>query len=182
MNLPHKTIDISSLNSLLDGLPNTLLGLGGGNRPGKSVESLSSKTTCVAPGAVEAPLGLQLLHMCAATYGIAHGFRSMVWAVHKDDDTGHEGWIQEYVSRFNSMMQFAGYTFEIETPFLSIRKADLLRQAFMQSAPLDLSFSCLEKGAEVHCDKCQGCKERERAFSLAGISQASISVSSSRSA
>ena len=170
LNLPQKTIDIASLNSLLDDLPNTLLGLGGGNRPGKSVESLASKTTCVAPGAVEAPLGLQLLHLCAAIYGISHGFNSMVWAVHKDDDTGHEGWIAEYVTRFNSLMLFTGYTFQIETPFLSVRKADLFKQAAAKGAPLELSFSCLTRGADVHCGKCQGCKEREHAFLLAGIS------------
>jgi 7-cyano-7-deazaguanine synthase len=169
LQLPHKVVEIAALNSLLDGIPNTLIGLGGANPLNKPAILLDSKATCVGPGASEAPLGMQLLHLCAAIYGISHGFESMAWAVHKNDDICNEGWIAEYISRFNQLMNLTGHNFEIEAPFLSLTKADLVRSAYEKGAPLGLSFSCLVSGAEVHCGKCQGCVERKRAFIAAGI-------------
>ncbi len=55
----------------------------------------------------------------------------------------------------------------ILTPFAHRQKAHLVREA--ASAPLALTFSCLNPRGHQHCGACNKCAERSRAFRAAGI-------------
>lgn len=155
LSLPHKVVDISSLNALLDGLPNILISLGtGGEKKADFIE-----------GEEGAPLSSQILHTLCALHGIANNYQKMIWGVHNDDNRiAGEGWLAEYVSRFNYLLEHSGFCFRLETPFLEMSKAELLYAGYRLNAPIDMTFSCLTPGADIPCGRCAGCQERENAM------------------
>lgn len=151
LGMPHKIIDISSLNALLDGLPNILISLGTGGE----------KKSDFVHGEEGAPLSSQLLHTLCAVHGIAHGFDSMIWGVHQNDDQlAGPGWIAGYTARFNAVLEHSGFSFRLETPYLHLTKTQLMLGASTLGAPFHETFSCLTPGAKAHCGKCEACRER----------------------
>ena len=167
LNLPYKEFDISSLNSLLDGLPNVLISLGSGGE----------KKSDFAYGEEGAPLSSQLLHTLAAIHGIANGFDCMFWGVHKGDDLlAGKGWLKEYITRFNSILQHSGFSFKLEAPYLNYTKAQLVKEAYEKGAPIELTFSCITPGVENHCGVCRACIERDKVFKSIGIQNGSAVI------
>lgn len=61
-----------------------------------------------------------------------------------------------------------GYDVSIETPFIAVDKAELIRQGTELDAPLELTWSCYV-GGDTHCGRCGTCVERAEAFDLAGV-------------
>lgn len=164
LGLNHKVVNISHFNELFSDLPFTLVGLGGGNKPSKKEPSMS-KVKCVPDGSYEAPLCIQFLHTVAAMYAISHGFNSLVWAVHKDDDIVKENWITNYTKSLEESFVFSGFNFKIETPFLHLTKAELIQEGIKNGMDINSTYSCLENTDFTHCGHCQGCREREYALS-----------------
>lgn len=155
MGLPYKVVDIASLNVLLDGLPNILISLGtGGEKKADFIE-----------GEDGAPLSSQILHTLCALHGIANGYEKMIWGVHDDDNKiAGDGWIEGYVKRFNGLLEYSGFTFRLETPYLNISKAELLYAGMKAGAPIDKTFSCITPGVVIPCGRCAGCRERAKAM------------------
>jgi 7-cyano-7-deazaguanine synthase len=61
-----------------------------------------------------------------------------------------------------------GVRFRIETPLISLSKADIVRLAVEQNAPLELTWSCYE-GGEHPCGRCDSCLLRAKGFAEAGV-------------
>ncbi len=59
---------------------------------------------------------------------------------------------------------------EIEAPFLSLRKSDVIALGRELDVPLEWTLSCMQPSAGVHCGKCSKCRERRDAFREAGAS------------
>ena len=58
---------------------------------------------------------------------------------------------------------------EIETPFLSMRKADVIELGARLNVPFELTLSCMQPQENVHCGRCSKCRERLEAFREAGL-------------
>ena len=57
----------------------------------------------------------------------------------------------------------------IETPFASLRKADVIRKGVALGVPLALTLSCMQPKDGLHCGRCSKCRERRDAFREAGV-------------
>ncbi|MHB0865482.1 MAG: 7-cyano-7-deazaguanine synthase [Minisyncoccota bacterium] len=172
LSLPHTVVDVSQSGELFSDIPEIVVGLGGGNRPGKVVPGFT-KQKCVPCDKLEAPLSLAYLHMNAAIFAIAHGMSEIVWAVHADDDIP-KGWIASYVNQFNNLLDVFGYDARLLTPFLGISKLELVKRGYETGAPLEDTFSCLHNIDLTHCGQCEGCRERMFVFRKAGIPERSF--------
>lgn len=61
---------------------------------------------------------------------------------------------------------------EIERPFAAMRKSDVVRLG--AHLPLELTFSCVQPAAELHCGDCNKCAERQRGFRDAGVEDPTV--------
>jgi 7-cyano-7-deazaguanine synthase len=59
------------------------------------------------------------------------------------------------------------HTIEVVTPFSGFNKAEVL--ALGQDLPLEKTFSCVAPVGHLHCQACNKCAERRKAFAEAGI-------------
>lgn len=74
--------------------------------------------------------------------------------------------------RFFKKMQSAlseglKFPIDIETPYLKLKKIEVLRK--VSQAPWHLTFSCIQPKKHLHCGQCNKCAERKRAFKEAGV-------------
>lgn len=100
----------------------------------------------------------------------AHGFDQVWVAMHQTD---FSGWAYPDCSpEFVGAMAAAIYVgtmhkVRLVTPFLWNTKAEIVMEAAELEAPLQLTWSCY-RGGNHHCGECPTCKERIKAFSVAG--------------
>ncbi len=59
-------------------------------------------------------------------------------------------------------------TVEIEAPFSSMNKSDVIRLGKELDVPLELTLSCMQPRDGLHCGRCSKCRERRDAFAKAG--------------
>src|SRR6476620_9958287 len=57
---------------------------------------------------------------------------------------------------------------DIEAPFASLHKTDVIRLGRELQVPLDLTLSCMQPDAGRHCGRCSKCRERRDAFIESG--------------
>jgi 7-cyano-7-deazaguanine synthase len=60
-------------------------------------------------------------------------------------------------------------TIDIAAPFASLHKADVIRLGRELGVPLELTLSCMQPQAGLHCGRCSKCRERRDAFADAGV-------------
>ncbi|MFQ6108664.1 MAG: 7-cyano-7-deazaguanine synthase QueC [Candidatus Aminicenantales bacterium] len=63
---------------------------------------------------------------------------------------------------------FSQEKFRILSPFVDMKKADIIRKGIELGADFSLSISCY-RGEEIPCQKCSTCLLREKAFQEAGM-------------
>lgn len=57
----------------------------------------------------------------------------------------------------------------VDTPFVGLTKADVIRLGATLDVPFELTLSCMEPRAGQHCGRCSKCRERRDAFLATGI-------------
>ena len=62
--------------------------------------------------------------------------------------------------------------FEIDTPLTSRRKEGVVKLGIELSVPLELSMSCMNPSGDWHCGACSKCRERQDAFRVADVKDA----------
>ena len=86
------------------------------------------------------------------------------------DSSGYPDCRPEYYDAFNEVVRVGTKdgNIRIETPLISLKKADIVRLGLEVGAPFDLTWSCYsrEDGA---CGVCESCALRLRAFQAAGV-------------
>jgi 7-cyano-7-deazaguanine synthase len=83
---------------------------------------------------------------------------------------------REFLSGFAASASLAlGHDLEVVQPFASMTKAQVL--AVGRDLPLELTFSCIAPVGMDHCQSCNKCAERRKAFAEAGIQDGAASVS-----
>ena len=58
---------------------------------------------------------------------------------------------------------------QIETPFLTLEKEDVIRRGAALNVPFELTLSCMQPADGMHCGRCSKCRERRDAFRAAGL-------------
>jgi 7-cyano-7-deazaguanine synthase len=75
---------------------------------------------------------------------------------------------KEFFAGFSDLAGLAlGHRLEVVTPFAGLSKADVL--ALGRHLPLEHTFSCIAPAGDRHCQTCNKCAERRKAFAEAGI-------------
>jgi 7-cyano-7-deazaguanine synthase len=73
-----------------------------------------------------------------------------------------------FFSGFAAMAGLAlGHPLEVVTPFARLGKAEVLERG--RDLPLEHTFSCVAPVGDKHCQTCNKCGERRKAFAAAGI-------------
>lgn len=74
----------------------------------------------------------------------------------------------EFFAGFESLVNKAvGSAVKINLPFAGMKKTAVMQRG--RELPLELSFSCIQPRAGLHCGKCNKCAERQQAFADAGM-------------
>ena len=58
----------------------------------------------------------------------------------------------------------------VVAPFVTMHKSDVIRLGAELNVPFELTLSCMNPRAGLHCGQCSKCRERRDAFHEAGIS------------
>jgi 7-cyano-7-deazaguanine synthase len=66
---------------------------------------------------------------------------------------------------------------EVDAPFASMHKSDVVRLGVLLGVPLELTLSCMNPRDERHCGQCSKCRERRDAFREAGIADPTVYAS-----
>jgi 7-cyano-7-deazaguanine synthase len=60
-------------------------------------------------------------------------------------------------------------TLNIDAPFSSMHKAEVIRKGIELGVPLELTLSCMQPKDGLHCGRCSKCRERRDAFREASV-------------
>ena len=107
----------------------------------------------------------------AVSWAEVIGARKIFIGAVEQDSSGYPDCRPAYYEVFGDLIN-AGTkpetTIEIETPLISLSKAEIIRQGLALGAPLDLTWSCYQS-SDIACGVCDSCHLRRRAFEQAGV-------------
>lgn len=109
-----------------------------------------------------APFGSGIALALAASATAEAGFSELYYAVHQDDDYSDN--VPEYFGYLSAAISLGtGQPFAIRTPFLDMRKYEVISLGDDLGVPFALTWSCAV-GSEIHCGTCLACIDRREAF------------------
>ena len=100
----------------------------------------------------------------------------IVIGVNALDYSGYPDCRPEFVAAFESLANLAtragveGSRFRIQTPLMTMSKADIIRRGLLLGLDYGLTHSCYNPGAEGRpCQRCDSCVLRAKGFADAGV-------------
>ena len=143
--------------------------------PKESYEEQLKKTDG-SPVSTYVPFRNGLFLSSAAAIAISKECGVIYYGAHSDDAAGNA--YPDCSEKFNNAMNTAiyegsGQQLRIEAPFVSLCKADVVKEGLRLGAPLELTWSCYE-GGDTPCGKCGTCIDRARAFEANGVKDPAI--------
>ncbi|WP_254510731.1 7-cyano-7-deazaguanine synthase QueC [Anatilimnocola floriformis] len=105
----------------------------------------------------------------AAGWALSRKCDRVAYGAHAGDHAIYPDCRPAFVEAMRHALGLADWdTLELYTPFLTLSKADIVREGARLGVDFASTWSCYE-GGEVHCGRCGTCVERREAFALAGI-------------
>lgn len=153
LNIPHKVVDISAINSLVGGsaLTSDIV------VPEGHYEEPSMKTTVV-------PNRNMILLSLAVGYAVSLDVTEVYYGAHSGDHAIYPDCRPEFVEKMNDVCQIANYTpVTIMTPYLNHSKTAILTDGLQMGLDYGKTWTCYN-GREKACGKCGACEERLEAF------------------
>lgn len=155
-NTPHKIIDISSINELLQGssLTSEI------DVPHGHYEEESMKSTVV-------PNRNMILLSLAIGYAVSIKADNVAYAAHAGDHHIYPDCRPIFFDKMNEVSLIANYEpVNIIAPFLYLTKGEIAKIGKKLKVPYDITWTCYE-GKDEPCGKCGACIERAEALELA---------------
>lgn len=153
LNIPHKVVDISAINTLIGGsaLTDDI------DVPEGHYEEPSMKQTVV-------PNRNMILLSMAVGYAVSLEANEVYYGAHSGDHAIYPDCRPEFVNKMNDVCRIANYTqVEIVTPYLDVSKTDILTAGLAMDLDYGETWTCYN-GREKACGKCGACEERLEAF------------------
>lgn len=107
----------------------------------------------------------------AAGYAEAHGFTTLALGTNIEEAGAYPDNEAEFIERFGDLLPYVvgprAPVITIEQPVGVLTKREIVAEGLRVGAPLHLTWSCYEGGAQ-HCGECGPCFMRRRAFEMVG--------------
>jgi len=157
--IPHKVVDISSINQLIGGssLTDNI------DVPEGHYAEESMKQTVV-------PNRNMILLSMAVGYAVSIGAEAVYFGAHSGDHAIYPDCRTEFVEAMNAVCAIANYeAIAIRAPFIKADKVEILRIGIELGLDYNETWTCYN-GRDKACGKCGSCQERLEAFALNNIS------------
>ena len=153
LNVPHKIVDISAINTLIGGSSLT----SDIDVPEGHYEEESMKSTVV-------PNRNMILLSLAIGYAVSLNASKVYYGAHSGDHAIYPDCRPEFVQKMNDVSLIANYeAVEIYSPYLHVSKIDILTDGLAMGLDYGKTWTCYT-GREKACGKCGACQERLEAF------------------
>lgn len=154
-DIPHKIVDITSINELIAGSSLT----GNIDVPEGHYEEESMKQTVV-------PNRNMILLSLAVGYAVSIEAEAVYFGAHSGDHAIYPDCRTAFVDAMNSVCKIANYQeVEVRAPFLGASKIEILARGIELNLNYSETWTCYN-GREKACGKCGACQERLEAFAL----------------
>jgi 7-cyano-7-deazaguanine synthase len=155
LQVPHKIIDITTINQLLQGSSLT----SNINIPEGHYADETMRSTIV-------PNRNMILLSLAVGYAISINAKKVFYGAHTGDHAIYPDCRPEFVEKLNSVCAIANYeSVEIVTPYLHYDKGQIVKDGLLMELDYGKTWSCYN-GKDIACGKCGACFERREAFAL----------------
>lgn len=119
-----------------------------------------------------------LMLSIAYAAAVSDGAEVVACGVHAGDHHVYPDCRPAFIESFDAMQRvategFAHPKLRLFAPFVSISKADIVREGARLGVPFEETWSCYE-GGEIHCGRCGTCVERAASFAQAGVSDPTL--------
>lgn len=158
-SIPHKIVDIRSINQLLAGssLTDNI------DIPQGHYEEESMKSTVV-------PNRNMILLSLAIGYAVSIDAEAVYYGAHSGDHAIYPDCRPEFVRKMNDVSLIANYEpVRIEVPYLDNDKVEILADGLQMGLDYANTWTCYE-GRELACGQCGACVERLEAFTKNNLS------------
>lgn len=154
LNVPHKIVDISAINSIIAGssLTDDI------DVPEGHYESDNMKQTVV-------PNRNMILLSLAIGYAVSLEATKVYYGAHSGDHAIYPDCRPEFVKKMQDVAAIANYeAIDIAVPYLNNDKIEILADGLKMGLDYSKTWTCYN-GRELACGKCGACQERLEAFS-----------------
>ena len=153
--VPHKVVDVSSINQLIGGssLTDDI------DVPEGHYEEASMKQTVV-------PNRNMILLSLAVGYAVSIKAEAVYFGAHSGDHAIYPDCRTEFLMAMNEVCKIANYeSVEVRAPFINASKIEILSQGIEMGLDYAETWTCYN-GREKACGQCGACQERLEAFAL----------------
>lgn len=128
---------------------------------------------------VVVPFRNGILLSIAAGYAAAVGAEVIFYGAQGDDARFYPDCRQRFVSAISQAISSGTESnLTVRNPLGDKTKAEVIKLAIELGVPLELTWSCYLNG-DLHCGRCESCRNRKRAFEEAGIKDPTMYASQS---
>ena len=158
LGLPHKVLDIRSLQAVMAGSALT----GGSEVPEGHYEEESMKSTVV-------PNRNMILLSLATGYAVTVSADAVWFGAHGGDHAIYPDCRPEFVEKMDAVCRVANYEpVAVEAPYIRADKAEILAEGLAMGRDYSQTWTCYN-GRHKACGVCGSCVERLEAFASQGI-------------